>query len=40
MNDVTISTHNLPSFAYEHNRRNPKVISKEDHIDPTRTHEN
>jgi hypothetical protein len=34
MNEVTISTHNGSQVAREHNRRNPRVILKEDHIDP------
>lgn len=33
-NEVTISTHNGSLVARQHNLRNPKVISKEDHIDP------
>ena len=33
-NNVTISTHNGSQVAREHNLRNPKVIAKEDHIDP------
>ncbi len=33
-NEVTISTHNGSQVARQHNLRNPKVISKEDHIDP------
>ena len=31
---VTIATHNGSQVAREHNRRNPSVILKEDHIDP------
>ena len=34
VNEVTISTHNGSQVARQHNLRNPKVISKEDHIDP------
>lgn len=33
-NEVTISTHNGSQVARQHNLRNPKVICKEDHIDP------
>lgn len=33
-NNVTISTHNGSQVARQHNLRNPKVICKEDHIDP------
>ena len=33
-NNVTISTHNGSQVARQHNLRNPKVIAKEDHIDP------
>lgn len=33
-NNVTISTHNGSQVARQHNLRNPKVITKEDHIDP------
>ena len=33
-NEVTISTHNGSQVARQHNLRNPKVITKEDHIDP------
>ena len=33
-NEVTISTHNGSQVARQHNLRNPKVIAKEDHIDP------
>lgn len=33
-NEVTISTHNGSQVARQHNLRNPKVISKEEHIDP------
>lgn len=36
---VTISTHNGSAVAREHNIRNPKVTSKESHIDPNGTHE-
>ncbi len=36
---VTISTHNGSAVAREHNIRNPKVVSKESHIDMTRPHE-
>lgn len=36
---VTIATHNGSSVAREHNIRNPKVVSKEDHIDTSRCHE-
>ena len=32
--NVTISTHNGSQVARQHNLRNPKVITKEDHIDP------
>ncbi len=32
--EVTISTHNGSQVAREHNKRNPRVILKEDHIDP------
>lgn len=38
-NTVTISTHNGSSVAREHNIRNPKVVTKEDHIDITLPHE-
>lgn len=37
---VTISTHMDTVVATEHNRRNPKVCSKEPHIDPNGHHEN
>lgn len=37
---VTISTHNGSSAHRDHNIRNIKVVSKEDHIDLNRTHEN
>lgn len=33
-NEITISTHNGSQVARQHNLRNPKVICKEDHIDP------
>ena len=33
-NEVTIATHNGSHVARQHNLRNPKVIAKEDHIDP------
>lgn len=33
-NEVTISTHNGSQVARQHNLRNPRVIVKEDHIDP------
>lgn len=33
-NNVTISTHNGSQVARQHNLQNPKVIAKEDHIDP------
>lgn len=33
-NEVTIATHNGSQVARQHNLRNPKVICKEDHIDP------
>jgi len=33
-NEVTIATHNGSQVARQHNLRNPKVIAKEDHIDP------
>ena len=33
-NEVTISTHNGSQVSRQHNLRNPKVIVKEDHIDP------
>lgn len=36
---VTISTHNGSAVAREHNIRNPKVVSKESHIDMERPHE-
>lgn len=36
---VTISTHNGTAVAREHNIRNKKVISKENHIDPNGIHE-
>ena len=36
---VTISTHNGSKVAREHNIRNPKVVSKEEHIDLSRPHE-
>ena len=36
---VTISTHNGSQVAYEHNVRNPKVVSKEEHIDLEGVHE-
>ena len=36
---VTISTHNGSSVAREHNVRNKKVVSKEDHIDQNGVHE-
>lgn len=36
---VTISTHNGSAVAREHNIRNPKVGSKESHIDMERPHE-
>ena len=36
---VTISTHNGSSVAREHNVRNPKVVSKENHINPDGIHE-
>lgn len=29
---VTISTHNGSAYAREHNKRNPSVVAKEDHI--------
>lgn len=32
--EVTISTHNGSQYRREHNRRNPRVILQEDHIDP------
>lgn len=32
--NVKISTHNGSQVARQHNLRNPKVITKEDHIDP------
>ena len=32
--EVTIATHNGSQVARQHNLRNPKVIAKEDHIDP------
>ena len=35
----TISTHNGSNPARQHNLRNPKVVSKEEHIDTTRIHE-
>ena len=31
---ATIATHNGTSVSRQHNLRNPKVVSKEDHIDP------
>ena len=36
---VTISTHNGSKVARDHNIRNPKVVSKEKHIDLSRPHE-
>ena len=33
-NEITIATHNGSQVARQHNLRNPKVICKEDHIDP------
>jgi hypothetical protein len=36
---VTISTHNGTAVAREHNLRNKKVVSKENHIDPNGIHE-
>lgn len=36
---VTISTHNGSTVAHEHNIRNPKVVSKEPHIDLNGCHE-
>lgn len=36
---VTISTHNGTSVAREHNIRNKKVVSKENHINPDGIHE-
>ena len=36
---VTISTHNGSAVAREHNIRNPKVVSKEPHIDVNGSHE-
>lgn len=33
-NEITIATHNGSKVAREHNRRNPSVVRKEDHIDP------
>lgn len=36
---VTISTHNGTAVAREHNIRNKKVVSKENHIDPNGIHE-
>lgn len=36
---VTISTHNGSAVAREHNIRNPKVVSKEPHIDMNGSHE-
>ena len=33
-NEVTIATHNGSQVARQHNLRNPKVICREDHIDP------
>ena len=36
---VTISTHNGSKVAREHNIRNPKVTSKESHINPNGIHE-
>ena len=33
-NEVTISTHNGSQVSRQHNLRNPRVIVKEDHIDP------
>ena len=36
---VTISTHNGPAVAREHNIRNPKVVSTEKNIDLSRPHE-
>lgn len=37
---VTIATHNGSNVAYEHNIRNVKVVSKEEHIDIEGEHEN
>lgn len=36
---ATISTHNGSQVAREHNKRNPKVVSKEDHINPDGVYE-
>lgn len=36
---ATISTHNGSKVCQEHNDREEKVVSKEAHIDPNRTHE-
>lgn len=36
---ATISTHNGSSLSQGHNRRDKKIVSKEKHIDPNRTHE-
>ena len=36
---VTISTHNRSEIAYGHNIRDPKIVSKESHIDLKRPHE-
>lgn len=36
---VTISTHNGTAVAREHNIRNPKVVNKENHINPDGIHE-
>ncbi|MEE0409760.1 MAG: plasmid recombination protein, partial [Clostridia bacterium] len=36
---VTISTHNGSAVSREHNIRNPKVVSKEPHIDMNGSHE-
>lgn len=30
--NVTISTHNGSAYRREHNKRNPSVVAKEDHI--------
>lgn len=37
---VTIATHNGSAAHRDHNIRNEKVVSKEDHIDPKGVHEN
>lgn len=36
---ATISTHNGSKYSQGHNRRDKKIVSKEEHIDPNGTHE-